>query len=203
MATKYIAVAGNMGSGKSSLVDFLCKQYKLKPFFEPNEVNPYLSLFYKDMKRWAFHSQMHFLTHKFRIHQELDRYQGTVVQDRTIYEDSEIFAANLYQMGILSKDEYRTYRDLYDAMSAVINPPDIMIYLDCPARTLKKRIVKRNRDIEKSVPDDYIKRLSKLYGKWLSNYNRSPIITFSTQNSDYLSDFICRNDLLTQIEQHL
>lgn len=203
MATKYIAVAGNMGSGKSSLTDFLCRHFKLKPFFEPNEINPYLANFYKDMKRWAFHSQMHFLTHKFRIHQELDRHPGTVVQDRTIYEDSEIFATNLYKIGHMSKEEYGTYKDLYATMLNAINPPDIMIFLECPIRTLKKRIVKRGRAMEKAVPDEYLKRLEGLYKRWISKYDRSPLLTFSTENMDYLSDFICRHDLLSTIEKYL
>ena len=203
MATKYIAVAGNMGSGKSSLVDFLCRHYKLKPFFEPNDTNPYLSLFYKDMKRWAFHSQMHFLTHKFRIHQELDRYPGTVVQDRTIYEDAEVFATNLHRIGYMSKDEFRTYKDLYQTMFNVINPPDILIYLECPLRTLKKRISGRGRVMEKKVPDEYLKKLEKLYQRWLTKYDRSPLLMYSTEKYDYLSDFISRHDLLSAIEKHL
>lgn len=154
MATKYFAIAGNVGSGKSSMVDFLCRHYKLKPFFEPHDINPYLALFFKDMKRWAFHSQMHFLTHKFRIHQELDRDPGTAVQDRSIYEDAEIFATNLYKMGYMSKDEFGTYKDLYNTMLSAIKPPDIMIYLECPLKTLKKRIAKRGRAMEKAVPDE-------------------------------------------------
>jgi deoxyadenosine/deoxycytidine kinase len=203
MATKYIAVAGNMGSGKSSLTDFLCRHFKLKPFFEPNEINPYLAHFYKDMKRWAFHSQMHFLTHKFRIHQELDRHPGTVVQDRTIYEDAEVFATNLYKIGYMSKEEFGTYKDLYATMLNAINPPDIMIYLECPIRTLKKRIIKRGRAMEKSVPDEYLMKLEKLYRNWVSKYDGSPLVTFSTEKTDYLSDFICRHDLLNTIEKYL
>jgi len=203
MATKYIAVAGNIGSGKSSLVDFLCRHYKLKPFFEPNDINPYLVLFYKDMKRWAFHSQMHFLTHKFRIHQELDRHPGTVVQDRTIYEDAEIFATNLHRMGYMTNDEFRTYKDLYCTMLDAIKPPDIMIYLECPLKTLKKRIAKRGRAMEKSVSDGYLRRLEKLYKKWIVDYKRCPLINFSTEKMDYLSDFICRHDLLNTIEKYL
>lgn len=203
MATKYIAVAGNMGSGKSSLTDFICRHFKLKPFFEPNDVNPYLELFYGDMKRWAFHSQMHFLTHKFRIHQELDRHPGTVVQDRSIYEDAEIFATNLFRIGHMSKAEFGTYRDLYETMLCAIKPPDIMIYLECPLRTLKKRIAKRGRTMEKAVPDEYLVQLEKLYKKWISKYDKSPMLNFSTEKADYLSDFICRNDFLSTIERYL
>ncbi len=203
MATKYFAIAGNVGSGKSSMVDFLCRHYKLKPFFEPHDINPYLALFFKDMKRWAFHSQMHFLTHKFRIHQDLDRDPGTAVQDRSIYEDAEIFATNLYKMGYMSREEFGTYKDLYDTMLGAIKPPDIMIYLECPLKTLKKRIAKRGREMEKAVPDEYLMQLEKLYKRWISKYDKSPVLNFSTEKADYLSDFICRNDFMSTIERYL
>ncbi|MBI4126376.1 MAG: deoxynucleoside kinase [Deltaproteobacteria bacterium] len=203
MATKYIAIAGNMGSGKSSLVDFLCRTYDLKPFFEPNDINPFLALFYTDMKRWAFHSQMHFLTQKFRIHQDLDHYKGTVIQDRTIYEDAEIFAYNLHRQGSMAKEEYRTYRHLYESILDAIAPPDLLIYLECPLRSLKQRISKRGRTIEKNVPDEYLKRLERYYERWIKGYKRSPVIHLSTAKMDYLSDFIARHDLLQTIEKYL
>ncbi len=203
MATKYIAIAGNMGSGKSSLVDFLCRHFDLKPFFEPNDINPFLSLFYKDMKRWAFHSQMHFLTQKFRIHQELDRFPGTVVQDRSLYEDAEIFAHNLYRQKYMTREEYRTYRDLYEAMVEVIRPPDLLLFLHCPLRTLKKRIAGRGRSIERNIPDAYLKRLERSYRRWIARYIRSPILEISTERVDYLEDFIHRQDLLSAISKHL
>ncbi|MBI2093021.1 MAG: deoxynucleoside kinase [Deltaproteobacteria bacterium] len=130
MAKKYIAIAGNMGSGKSSLVDFLCRECNFKPFYEPNDLNPYLADFYKDMKKWAYHSQLHFLTHKFRIHQELDRSNGTVVQDRTIYEDAEIFCTNLYRSGFVGKRDYQTYMDLYKTILKSLQPPSVMISLE-------------------------------------------------------------------------
>ena len=203
MAKKYIAIAGNMGSGKSSLVDFLCKHFKLKPFFEYNDCNPFLPLFYKDMERWGFHSQMHFLTHKFRIHRELDNYPDTVVQDRSIYEDAEIFAYNLYRQGCMSKDEWHTYHDLYETMVNAIEPPDLLIYLRCPIRTLKKRIEGRGRAIETSVPDEYIKRLERYYKRWLKKYDRSPVLELSTEKMDYIEDFLHRQDLLKSISKHL
>ncbi len=203
MAKKYIAIAGNMGSGKSSLVDFLCKHFTLKPFFEYNDFNPFLPLFYKDMKRWGFHSQMHFLTHKFRIHRELDSFPETVVQDRSIYEDAEIFAYNLYRQGCMSKDEWRTYHDLYETMVNAIEPPDLLIYLRCPIRTLKKRIAGRGRAIETKVPDEYIKRLERYYKRWLNKYDRSPILELSTERMDYIENFLHRQDLLKTISKHL
>lgn len=203
MAKKYIAIAGNMGSGKSSLVEFLCKHFSLKPFFEPNDLNPFLPLFYQDMKRWAFHSQMHFLTHKFRIHRELDGYPHTVIQDRSIYEDAEIFAFNLFRQGSLSAEEWKTYRDLYDVMVRAINPPDLLIYLHCPLRALKKRIARRGRGFEASVPDEYLLRLERYYRRWLAKYDRSPCIELSTERMDYLEDFLHRQDLLSTIERYL
>lgn len=203
MVRKYIAIAGNMGSGKSSLVSFLCNHFELKPFYEPNDINPFLANFYKDMKRWAFHSQMHFLTQKFRIHRELDSHPSTVVQDRSIYEDSEIFAYNLFKQGCMTKDEYKTYRDLYEVMLEVINPPDLLIYLSCPMRSLKKRIATRGRAMEKSVPDEYLRRLETYYKRWMKDYKRSPVLELSTENMDYIEDFIHRNDLLQKISKHL
>ena len=203
MATTYIAIAGNMGSGKSSLVDFLCRTYNLKPFFEPNDINPFLGPFYTDMKRWAFHSQMHFLTQKFRIHQDLDNSKGTVIQDRTIYEDAEIFAYNLHRQGSMSKEEYRTYRHLYESILDAIKPPDLLIYLECPLRSLKQRIAKRGRAMEQKVPDEYLKRLDRFYQRWIKKYNRSPIVKLSTAKMDYLSDFIDRQNLVKKIEKYL
>lgn len=203
MAKKYITIAGNIGSGKSSLVDFLCKHFNLKPFFEYNDYNPFLPLFYKDMKRWAFHSQMHFLTHKFRIHRELDDFPETLIQDRSIYEDAEIFAYNLYRQGCMSKEEWSTYSDLYGIMRGVIKPPDLLIYLRCPIHTLHKRISKRGRAMEKGVPDKYIRRLERYYKRWLGKYDRSPVLELSTERMDYIEDFIHRDDLLKTISKYL
>lgn len=203
MAKKYIAIAGNMGAGKSSLVEFLCHHFSVEPFFERNDYNPFLPLFYGDMKRWAFHSQMFFLTQKFRIHQELDKHPGAVVQDRSIYEDAEIFAYNLYRQKSMGKEEYRTYRDLYEVILEMINPPDLLIYLRCSLGTAKKRIIKRGRSIEKSVPDDYIKRLDRYYKRWLSRYDKSPVIEISTDKLDYMEDFIHQWNVLEKIGNYL
>ncbi|MBI4212353.1 MAG: deoxynucleoside kinase [Deltaproteobacteria bacterium] len=203
MSNKYIAIAGNMGAGKSSLVEFLCSHFGLKPFFEPHLTNPFLELFYQDMKRWAFHSQMYYLSNKFRIHRELDTTNGTVVQDRTIFEDAEIFAENLYRQGHMSEPEYETYRHLYETMLKAIQPPDILLYLECPVKALKTRIAKRGRGMEQSIPDSYIRGLHKLYTEWIDGYKLSPVIRYSTEKQDYLSDFIHRQDLLSLIEKHL
>jgi thymidylate kinase len=137
---KFIAIAGNIGAGKTELTAFLCKKYGLKPFYEPNDQNPYLADFYKDMKTWAFRSQIFFLTHKFKLHRELERQSGTSLQDRTIYEDAEIFAKNLYRQRFIDKRDWQTYWELYENVAAALKPPDLMIYLRCPVKTLKQRI---------------------------------------------------------------
>lgn len=203
MPGKYIAIAGNMGSGKSSLTDFLCRHYGLKPFYEPNDINPYLEDFYKDMRKWAYRSQIHFLTHKFRLHQDLERCPEAVIQDRTIFEDAEIFATNLHKSGYMNKRDFETYQTLYQAILQVLRPPDLMIYLECSMRTLKRRIAERGREMEKSVPAEYLKRLDKLYKDWIDRYDLSPVIYISTDRHDYMEDFIARQDIFRQIERYL
>jgi deoxyadenosine/deoxycytidine kinase len=200
---RFIAVAGNIGAGKTELVSFLCRKYGLKPFFEPNETNPYLEDFYADMKAWAFHSQVYFLTHKFRLHQALMKEAGTVVQDRTIYEDAEIFAQNLYRQKLMSERDHRTYRELYQAACATLAPPDIMIYLRCPVRTLRERIAQRGRAFEQEIPTAYLSRLNKLYEDWFARYDLSPVLVLQTDKLDYLQDLIDRMDLFRQIERYL
>jgi len=203
MPGKYIAISGNIGSGKSSLTDFLCRHFGIRPFYEPNEDNPYLADFYKDMKKWAFHSQIFFLTHKFRLHQELEKCKETVVQDRTIYEDAEIFAVNLYRSGYIGKREFDLYWTLYKTILNSLRPPDLMIYCDCSLRTLKKRIAKRGRAMERNIPPDYLKKLDRLYKRWIKNYRLSPVILVSTDKYDYMDDFITRADIMKKIERYL
>ena len=200
---RFLAVAGNMGAGKSELVAFLCRRYGLKPFFEPNETNPYLADFYADMKAWAFHSQIYFLTHKLRLHRELMAEPGTVVQDRTIYEDAEIFCENLHRTQMLSERDHKTYRELYETAIKTLSPPDLMIFLKCPVKTLRKRIARRGRAMEAEVPTEYISRLNKLYDEWRERYTLSPVIELDTGKLDYLTDLVDRLDLFKQIEKYL
>ena len=200
---RFLAVAGNIGAGKTELVNFLCKKYGLSPFFEPNETNPYLEDFYKDMKAWAFHSQVYFLTHKFRLHRELMAAGGTVVQDRTIYEDSEIFARNLHDTGCIDDRDWKTYRELYDTACQSLAPPDLMIFLKCPVATLKKRIAFRGREMEREIPTEYLRRLNRLYDGWRQRYDLSPVVELATDKLDYLSDIVDRLDLFKAIEKHL
>lgn len=200
---RYIAVAGNIGAGKTSLVDFLCKRYGLKPFFEPNDTNPYLEDFYKDMRRWAFHSQIYFLTHKFRLHRELERYPGTVIQDRTIYEDAEVFARNLARSRRITRRDYATYRELYETILRDLTPPDVMIFLRCSVRIQRKRIQRRGRGMEQQIPTSYLRRLGKLYEDWFSAWDLSPVIEIDSDRIDYVTDLVHRLDLLREIEKYL
>jgi deoxyadenosine/deoxycytidine kinase len=202
-ARRYIAITGNIGVGKSSLTDFLCRTYKVTPFFEPNEQNPYLADFYGDMKTWAFRSQVFFLTHKFRIHQELDRNPGTVVQDRSIWEDAEIFCRNLHLSGMIDDRDYSTYQELYRAILRSIRPPDLMIYLRCGLRTQRQRIKLRGREMEQEIPTAYLKKLARLYEEWFEAFTMSPKIVLETDRLDYLTDLVHRIDVLKEIERHL
>ena len=146
---RFIAVAGNIGAGKPELTQFLCRRYGIKPFYEPNAQNPYLADFYKDMKTWAYRSQLFFLAHKFRLQLELQDEPGTVVQDRTIYEDAEIFAKNLHRQRFIDARDYKVYRQLYGSITRALRPPDLMIQLSCPVRTLRRRIRLRGRAMER------------------------------------------------------
>ena len=200
---KFIAIAGNIGAGKTELTRFLCRRYGLNPFYEPNDQNPYLADFYQDMKAWAFKSQVFFLTHKFRLHRDLERGDGTALQDRTIYEDAEIFAKNLYKTRKIDARDWKTYWELYETIAQALKPPDLMIYLQCPVRTLKQRIALRGREMEKDIPTPYLKRLNDLYEDWFKHYKMSPVLVLSTDKLDYLTDLVDRADLFRQVEKHL
>ncbi len=197
---KTIAIAGNIGAGKSSLVEFLTRTYGIKPFYEPNEENPYLSDFYQDMNGWAFHSQLYFLSSKFRMHQQLERSSGVVVLDRTIYEDAEIFATALHKMRKFTGRDWDTYWNFYQTILDAIRPPDLMIYLRCSMRTLRKRIRLRGRDMEKDIPLTYLKRLEHLYEGWLCNYPYGEVLVLETDKLDYINDMVDCLDVMERVE---
>ncbi len=202
-AKRSIAIAGNMGTGKSTLVDFLAGTYDVQPFYEPNDENPYLADFYKDMKGWAFQSQLYFLSNKFRLHQELDRQPGVVALDRTIFEDAEIFATALYQMRKINKRDWETYQGLYRAILDAIRPPDLLIYLRCSMRPLRQRIRLRGRKMEQDVPLSYLKRLERLYDEWIEAYDMSEVLVLETDQLDYIHDLVHRLDVMERIESVL
>lgn len=195
-----IAIAGNMGSGKSTLVEFLSRSYGIAPFYEPNDDNPYLPDFYSDMRRWAFHSQVYFLSSKFRLHQELDRTPGVSILDRTIFEDAEVFATALYEMRRIDKRDWQTYWAFYQSILEAIRPPDLLIFLRCSLPTLRKRIRLRGRAMEQDVPIAYLKRLERLYGQWLESYRLSEVLVLETDKLDYVNDLLHRLDVMQRIE---
>ena len=204
---RVIAVAGTMGAGKSSIVTWLRDQFDMVPFFEPNEENPYLADFYGDMRRWALHSQLFFLVRRFEIHKDIDaraREEGRpIVQDRTIYEDAEIFAAHLHRAGHIDDRDWAMYQDLYATLRREIRPPDLLIYLRCPMRTLTKRIKRRGRAFEQTIPTAYLQSLETLYEEWLARYDLSPTVVVETDKLDYVEDLFHRQELLETIRAHL
>lgn len=197
---KTIAIAGNIGAGKSSLVEFLTRTYAIQPFYEPNDKNPYLPDFYKDMKRWAFHSQLYFLSSKFRMHQQLDRSSGVVVLDRSIYEDAEIFASALHQMHKFTIRDWDTYWGFYQTILNAIQPPDLMIYLRCSMQTLCQRIKLRGRKMEQDIPRTYLKRLDGLYESWFERYQLSEMLVLDTDRLDYINDMVDCLEVMQRIE---
>ena len=200
---KFIAVAGNIGVGKSSMVEFLSEQYGFEPIYEPFMNNPYLDDFYKDMKTWGFHSQLYFLTHKFKLHMALNTRATTVVQDRTIYEDAEIFATNLYKGRYIKKRDYETYMELYQTMKGALQPPDLMIYLRCSVGAIRKRIKQRGRKSEQEIPTNYLRRLNGLYEEWIGRYSQSPVLVWGSERMDYLTDIVDRIEFKQQVERLL
>ena len=197
---KFIAIAGNIGAGKSTLLEFLTQTYDISPFYEPNDENPYLPDFYRDMRRWAFQSQLFFLSNKFRIHQQADRTPGVVIQDRTIFEDAEIFATALHQMRKIDQRDWQTYWAFYQNILQAIQPPDLMIYLRCSMRTLRRRIRLRGRRMEQDIPLSYLKRLEGLYEQWVANYTLGEVLVLDSGKLDFVNDLVDRQDVRERIE---
>ena len=197
---RIVAVAGNIGAGKSSIVEWLRQHFDLVPFFEPNDENPYLVDFYQDMPRWAFQSQAFFLIRRFRLHRAMERETHDVVQDRTIYEDAEIFATHLHHSGKMDDRDWAVYSELYETLRDELRPPDLLIYLRCPVRVLKRRIGKRGRDFERDVPTKYLKALESLYNAWFERYDLSPTLVIDTNRLDYVQNLFDRHELVEMVE---
>jgi deoxyadenosine/deoxycytidine kinase len=184
---KFIAVAGNIGVGKSTLVEMISSRLDCQPFYEPVADNPYISDFYKNMPAWSFQSQIFFLTHRLRIHHELLHVQGSVIQDRSIYEDAEVFARNLYVQGNMADRDYNTYRSLYITLAETLTPPDLVIYLRASVPTLLKRIALRNREYEQSIAPAYLENLNGLYNGWIDHFTLCPILTVPADDLDFVA----------------
>ncbi len=183
---KFIIVSGNIGSGKSSLTDLLSKRLGWTPYYEVVENNPYLEDFYKDMKKWSFHLQIFFLSKRFIHHQEILKNPASVVQDRSIYEDVDIFAKNLNQQGYMDDRDYENYRELFSIMTQFLSPPDLIVYLQASVSTLLQRISLRGRDYEKKISEDYLNQLNILYETWVEDFNICPILKVPADNLDFV-----------------
>jgi deoxyadenosine/deoxycytidine kinase len=186
MTKHFIAIAGNIGVGKSSLVGLLADRLGWTPFYEAVDENPYLSDFYRDMRSWSFHSQVFFLSKRLRHHRALLDHPGSVIQDRSIYEDAEIFAKNLYRQGNMSDRDYGTYRELYEVLTLYLPPPDLVVYLRAGTETLIKRITLRGRAYERDISPDYLARLNDLYDEWIENFTLCPVLTIPADELDYV-----------------
>lgn len=185
---KYVAVAGNIGVGKSTLVALLCHHLGWQPFYEPVAENPYLADFYQDMRAWAFHSQIFFLTHRLRAHRQLLDHPTSVIQDRTVYEDAEVFALNLYRQGLIQERDYRAYRELYEVLTEFLPPPDLVVYLRASVPTLLERISHRGRDYERQITPAYLEQLNELYERWIASFSACPVLSVPADDLDYVAN---------------
>lgn len=199
---KYVAVAGNIGAGKSSLTGLLAKHFRWKAYYETVDNNPYLSDFYEDMRRWSFNLQIYFLSSRFRNQRNMLDKETHIVQDRTIYEDAEIFARNLHEMGLMSDRDYKNYNELYEEMTTFLRPPDLLIYLKAEVSTLVRQIQQRGRDYESLIRIEYLERLNRLYEEWIQNYPYEKLI-IDTDDLDYVNKDEDLGKVIELIEQRL
>ena len=183
---KFIAIAGNMGVGKSALTRLLSERLGWEPFYEAVGDNPYLADFYQDMRKWSFHSQIFFLSRKLRYYLEIINRPGSVIQDRSIYEDAEIFAENLYRQGYMSERDYHTYRGVYEAILPFLPPPDLVIYLQASVPTLQRRIALRGREFERNISVEYLEQLNQLYEEWARNFSACPLLVVPADEMDFV-----------------
>lgn len=194
----FLAIAGNIGVGKSTLTGLLAEAFGWEPFYEANAENPYLADFYADMQRWGFHSQVFFLGKRLEHHRQLLDHPNSVVQDRTVYEDAEIFARNLYEQGRMSDRDYDAYRRLYQAISAFVPPPDLIIYLQASVDMLVERIAQRGREYERSISHDYLAQLNRLYDEWIAKWTACPVLWVPADGTDWQHN---ADDLARLVEQ--
>ncbi len=183
----FIAIAGNIGTGKTTLTKMLSERFGWNAHFEAVTDNPYLSDFYQDMNRWSFPLQIYFLNHRFQAHQTIARGADSAIQDRSIYEDANIFARNLYEQGQMEKRDYFNYLDLYQVMTQYLTPPDLVIYLRKSLPKLKERIAMRGRDFEKNIPDEYLQNLNRYYDDWLLNYSAGKKLIIESDQLDFVA----------------
>ena len=182
----FVAIAGNIGVGKSTLTGLLADQLTWEPFYEAVEDNPYLADFYQDMRRWSFHSQIFFLSRRLRHHRALLDHPNSVVQDRSVYEDAEVFARNLYRQGNMGERDYKSYRELYEVLTMFLPSPDLVVYLRASVPTLQRRIAQRGREFEREISPDYLAQLNELYEEWLAGFRLCPVLTVPADDLDFV-----------------
>ncbi|MBI3244137.1 MAG: deoxynucleoside kinase [Chloroflexi bacterium] len=198
--TKYfVTIAGNIGVGKSTLTALMARKLAWSPFFEAVEENPYLADFYDDMQRWSFHSQAFFLSRRLHQHYLLLQSKESVLQDRSVYEDAEIFAQNLHRQGRMTGRDWQTYHDLYRVLSLLLQPPHLVVYLKASVPTLLRRIRQRGRGYEQAISNDYLASLNELYDEWVARFSLCPVLTVDTDNLDYAQN----DEHLEQIVQRV
>ena len=196
---RYIVVAGNIGCGKSTLTRLLADSLGAEPYFEAVEGNPYLADFYGDMTTWSFHLQVYFLSKRFEAQRQIATSPGTVIQDRSIFEDAEIFARNLHLQGLMHDRDYANYEALYHTMLRFCPPPDLVVYLQASLPTLQRRIAMRGRDYEQAIPLDYLTRLNTLYEEWIGAFDRCPVLTLPADELDFVKSADDRDRILNAI----
>jgi deoxyadenosine/deoxycytidine kinase len=196
----FLVVAGNIGVGKTTFTQLIHDHLGWQPYFERVSENPYLHNFYQNMQLWGFHSQIYFLTQRFKAHLQINKIDIPVTQDRSIYEDAEVFAKNLYDQGVLSEQDYSTYRDLYESMRKALIPPDLTVYLRASPWTLLSRIRKRWRKAERDIDREYLFQLNLSYEKWIKEWqNENPVQIIETDGRDFLSEPDWTKKIITHI----
>jgi len=183
----HIAIAGNIGAGKTTLTTLLSQHFNMEPHYESVDENPYLEDFYHDMNRWSFHLQVYFLNSRFRQILEIKKEDKDIIQDRTIYEDRFIFASNLAAMGLMSERDFNNYSSLFDLMELIVTPPDLLIYLKATIPTLVRNIHSRGREYEKSINIDYLSNLNERYDKWIDSYSKGKLLVIEVDNLDFVN----------------
>ncbi len=200
---KHIAVAGNIGAGKTTLTELLSKHYKWIPQFEDVDHNPYLMDFYEDMPRWSFNLQIYFLNSRLNQLLEIQRGTETVIQDRTIFEDANIFAPNLHEMGLMSKRDFDNYFDFFQTLKSMVKPPDLLIYLKASVPTLVGQIQKRGREYEENIRLDYLKKLNLLYNKWIEDYNEGQVLVIDVDKNKFAEKSEDLGEIISKVDAML
>ena len=200
---KYVVLAGNIGAGKTTLVELMCQQLGWRPYFEPVTENPYLVDFYQDMASWAFHSQVFFLTHRVRSHRALMDDPYSVVQDRSLYEDAEVFARNLHRQGHLRERDWQTYQGLYRTFTTLLPAPDLVVYLRASVPTLRRRIQRRGREFEANISEEYLGQLNTLYEEWIAGFSLAPVLTVPADRLDFVQEKKDLRKIVAVVEERL